>query len=127
MRAVHFICGRDDGVSLNNFSFDDASGITRSGNWDVRKEDASALMGGWMYLHPAKASPSEFGGIIVGFEPVVDSTLKRSNRIIFLVRSQGAGKGQKWRGKAHGMAHSSGLVDADLPHEKELRVSERVP
>jgi len=72
-----------------------------------------------VYLHPAKASSSEFGGIVCGFESVVDDSLAHSERIVLIVRKQPQGTRQRWRGKGHGMAHSSGLVDADLPHEQE--------
>jgi hypothetical protein len=80
-RAIHFICGRDDGVSLNNLVVDKASGTFRSGQWDISEEDARSLVGGWVYLHAAKASPSEFGGIVLGFEPVVDASLAHSAAI----------------------------------------------
>lgn len=118
MLAIHFICRRDDEGNLMHMDYDKASRTSRSGKWDISVEDAQSLVGGWVYFHPLKASRSEFGGTILGFEPVVDASLPHSERVVLIVRGQPDGKGQRWRGKAHGMAHSSGLVEADLPHEQ---------
>ncbi|MEE3501652.1 hypothetical protein [Acidiphilium acidophilum] len=117
MLAVHLLCGRDNQGNLRNLTFDDAAAEFRSGNWDISEKNAELLVGGWIYLHPTKSSPSELGGVILGFEPITDESLKRSNRIVFIVREQPEARGRQWRGKAHGPAHSSGLVGADFPHE----------
>ena len=120
MRAIHFICKRDDGVSLNNLTFEKATQTYRSGYWDISVDEAIAVVGGWIYLHPAKSSLSEFGGIVQGYEPVVDASLAHANRIVLLVKASLSARGQPWRGQAHGMAHSSGLVEASFPHEVEI-------
>lgn len=118
MQAIHFICKREDGVNLKGLKFDKERKTFRSGDWDISVEDAQSLVGGWLYLHPDKASPSEFGGTVLGFETVVNTTKARSERIILVVQKQQQAIRQRWRGKDHSMAHSSGVVDADLPHEK---------
>ena len=118
MFAIHFICKRDDGVTLNGVKRDGATGNHRSGQWDISDDDARSLVGGWLYLHPTKADRSEFGGVIVGYEPVVDKQLAHAERIVLLIEKRREGSGQRWRGKSHGMAYSSGLVSADLEHEK---------
>ncbi len=120
MRAIHFICGRDDGVSLNHLHFDKQSKSFRSGQWNISEDDAKALVGGWVYLHPTKASKSEFGGRVVGFEPVIDDTLAHSARIVLIVQKRHEGAGQMWRGKDHTMAHKGDLVEANLPHETDV-------
>ncbi len=117
MPAIHFICRRDDGVSLKNLKFDKTSKQYRSGKWDVAIEDAQSLVGGWIYLHPTKTAPSDFGGVIQGFEPITDASYAHPERIIFLVDSRHEGKHQRWRGRRHSMAHSSGVIDARYPHE----------
>jgi hypothetical protein len=117
MRAIHFICKRDNGHSLNNLHFDKSTGLYRSGNWNVSDETAQSLVGGWLYLHATKTARSEFGGRIIGFEPIHDPDVARSDRIIFLVRKEAEGSDQEWRGQSHMMAHSSGVIDADFTHE----------
>jgi hypothetical protein len=119
MQAIHLICRRDiDGVSLNHLSFDNEAQLHRSGRWDLPQADAQALVGGWLYLHPSKSVPSEYGGIIVGYECLTDPTLGHPHRIIFLVRRRRDGNGQKWRGNSYSMAYSSGLVPASYTHEQ---------
>lgn len=72
-----------------------------------------------MYLHPSKAARSEFGGVVVGFEPVVDESLIPPQRAILIVQSRMEGKGQRWRGLNHERAKQGGLLDGDAPHEME--------
>ncbi len=100
MLAIHFICGRDERGRPRNFILDSETATFRSGNWNISEKNAGLLVGGWIYLHSTKSSLSELGGIIYGFEPITDHSLKRSNRIVFLAREQSAGKGQRWRGNA---------------------------
>ena len=117
MKAVHFICRRDESGSLRNLRFDRNSHLYHSGKWDITEEAAAALVGGWLYLHPRKADASEFGGTVEGFKLVRDDTAARTLRIELLVRKQPQGTGQPWRGQAHGMAWTSGLVSAGFAHE----------
>ena len=120
MKAIHLICKRDDGLNLNNLTYDKVTRTHRSGHWDITLAQAGALVGGWLYLHPSKASPSEFGGNVQSFDEVTVEGLARPRRIVLTVRSSRDGKGQKWRGAAHSMAYSGSLVDAALPHEQPL-------
>ena len=76
------------------------------------------MVGGWLYLHPTKASRSEFGGVVLGYDVEIVDDVAHQRRIVFHVRKANAGMGQRWRGKSHAMAHASGLVEADLPHER---------
>jgi hypothetical protein len=115
--AIHFICRRDDEGGLKNLKFDKATKRYLSDKWDVAIEDAQSLVGGWIYLHPTKNAPSEFGGIIRSFEAITDTSYAHSERIVFLVDSRLEGKGKRWRGQSHSMAHTSGLVDVTYPHE----------
>ena len=117
MLAIHLKCGRADGVSLNNLSYDKSNRSFRSGQWDISIDDARSLVGGWVYLHSAKSARSEFGGLVVGFEPVVDHSLAHENRIILVIEKRMEGTEQRWRGKSHTMAHEGGTIDAQLPHE----------
>jgi hypothetical protein len=116
--AIHLICRRDDGVSLKNLKFDRATKLYRSGKWDVSIEDAQSLVGGWIYLHATKNAPSEFGVVIQDFAKITDTSYAHPERIIFHVDSRLEGKGQRWRGQCHSMAHTSGVVDATYPHER---------
>ena len=117
MRAAHFKCGRDDGVSLNNLAYDRVRKLFRSGRWDISAQEAQDLVGGWVYLHPRKTAASEFGGVVVGFEPVEVAEAGHPHRIVLHVEKRSEGTGQRWRGQSHALAHKSGLVEAGLPHE----------
>ena len=116
-RAVHFKCERSEGGGFKGLRYDKATATWRSGRWDLSEQDAQALVGGWLYLHPDKASRSEFGGIVLRYEVEIVDDVAHQRRIVFHVRKADAGTGQRWRGKSHSMAHASGLVDAGLPHE----------
>ncbi len=118
MKVIHFICKRE-GARLKGVTFDKETNLFRSGQWDISKQQADELIGGWVYLHPNKASRSEFGGIVHSVESVTDETLSHAQRIVFVLEQRPEGRDQKWRGKEHTMAHSSGLLDGTLPHEKE--------
>jgi hypothetical protein len=116
-QAIHFICRRDASGNFRNSRRDEATGLLRCGNWKVTAQEAEALQGGWVYLHTTKAGASELGGIVRGYEPVVDHEVSRVNRIEFLLDVRCRGKGHNWRGAAHRMAWTGGMVPADLPHE----------
>jgi hypothetical protein len=119
VRAIHLICRRDEAGSLNHLHYDKDTKAYRSGHWDLPEADAAALVGGWLYLHPTKAKPSEWGGIIDGYDLVTVPSVGHSTRVVFSVRRvRPYGDNQKWRGKSHGMAHSGGVVPADYAHEQ---------
>lgn len=113
-KAIHFI-NRRDGAHLHGMTRwpGDRHGY-RSCCWHISDEDAASLIGGWVYFHETKAKSASFGGIILGFE-AGEGELAARKAILF--RADGAARNQKWRGAQHGMAMSSGVVDAQLPHE----------
>ena len=117
MLAIHFKCGRDDGVRLNNLAFDKITKRFRSGKWSIAEEEARSLVGGWMYLQASKADLSEFGGVIHGFQVLNDRKVVRSKHTAFIVEKRAEGEGQLWRGASYGNAYSGGVVAAELPHE----------
>lgn len=121
MKALHLICrkngpGRFEGL----VAIDRSKGIYESGTWAFPSgEPLDDLIGGWIYLHPTgKGQVSELGGSVRGIRrgPRLDSNAIREGYVIeFEARPEG--RGQKWRGAHHTMAWTSGLVEADLPHE----------
>ena len=115
--AIHLICGRDDGVSLNNLSHDKATKRDYCGNWDLAVTDADSLVDGWLYLHPSKGALSEFGGRVVGHRVIQDDSLAHEERVVFILEADQQGRGQRWRGQDHQRAWTGGVVVATLPHE----------
>lgn len=114
MSAAHFICRRD-GASLHGMSrWDGDPHGFRSCCWLISDEDAAELIGGWVYFHEAKATPSRFGGIILGFEPGEGDM---AHRKVILFRADNRAREQQWRGADHAMAMWSGVVEGDRPHE----------
>lgn len=114
--AIHLI-NRRDGLNLHGMTpWPDRQNGFRSCCWHISDEEAQQLVGGWVYFHEAKATPSRFGGVILGFEP---GQADLADRKVILFRADGRARGIRWRGADHGMAMSSGVIVADLPHEAE--------
>lgn len=65
-------------------------------------------MGGRVYLHQTKSAASYFGGEVLSYR-FADG--EEAGRVILQVRSDEEGKGAVWRGRGHGMAWTSGLVE----------------
>ena len=89
----------------------------RSCCWAISETEAQALLGGWIYLHETKISPSAIGGFIDGVEPAGRDGTARENGFAITFRVRPEGRGLKWRGASHGMAWWSGLVEASASHE----------
>ena len=119
MNAIHLKCPRQNGGGLANLSFDKTSGTYRSGSWDISADDAARLVGGWLYLHEAKAVPSQFGGRVLAVEPVAPTQSNAREQVVLIVQPSCAARGQKWRGKRGETAWNSGVIPSSLPHEKD--------
>lgn len=115
-QSIHLI-SRREGITLHGMSRwpEEPQGY-QSCCWLISDEDATNLLGGWVYFHETKADPSGFGGVILGFAPGHDDL---AHRKIIMFRHDRRARGQQWRGADHSMAYSSGLVEADLPHEAQ--------
>ena len=119
LRAIHLIC-RQEGPSLLGLTQSKTTpGIYTSGCWSVpAQHDVAQIVGGWIYLHPdGKSEVSRIGGVVKSIEPChrEDATRERGVAFVFEVRPEGRGK--NWRGADHTMAWTSGIIDADYPHE----------
>jgi len=88
-----------------------------SGYWRLNEREAEALMGGWLYLHETKASPSYRGGRISDFKHEIRIEVANQDRIGLIFRPMVEAIGISWRGLNHGRAWTGGLVDATLDHE----------
>jgi hypothetical protein len=113
--AIHLICRREGTSYVGMTRWSGQPNSYRSCCWLLSHEQAEVLIGGWVYFHAAKADPSGFGGRIAAVEQGVGDM---ADRKALLFRAERAGRGQAWRGADHGMAHMSGVVDADFPHER---------
>jgi hypothetical protein len=112
MKVAHFICKRTQNGRLRNLEIvSKESGLWRSGNWDVSEGEAAKLIGGRIFLHETKAQPSAFGGEVIGFEAIRDTTVARERRIVFTIRPSASDKGVAWRGRADAMASYGGILD----------------
>ena len=119
VKAIHLKCERDENGFLKNLKIINRGGILYdSGNWDMHVSEAESLVGGWLYLHPAKKKLSEYGGKIVSWQKIVDEDKAHSERVVFKFEAKKQAQGKKWRGKNHTMAWQSGVVEADYDHEK---------
>jgi hypothetical protein len=118
MSAIHLICRRDANGDLNYLSHDGGT-IYRSGRWDINQHEAAELLNGWLYLHPTKKDPSEFGGRITAFEVVERTGNPHPIGIVFTLEARREAREQRWRGQDHGRAWTGGVVENSLPHEME--------
>ena len=117
-KSVHLICRRDDGVTLNGLTrVDGFKARYRSCCWVFDDAEVAALVGGWIYLHEKKSSPSEFGGEVVAIEPTKREGRAHTDGFAVTFEARTEGRGQPWRGARHGMASKSGFVDLSFPHE----------
>lgn len=100
---------------------DPKAGVYESEASLITPEDVSALEGGEVYFHKTRGQPSYFGGSILGIRPVDDSApaIDAPGRCIITLRSTAAGRNVGWNpgGQVHGMAWTSGVVEA-LPLEE---------
>ncbi|WP_293680147.1 hypothetical protein [uncultured Phenylobacterium sp.] len=118
MQAIHLVCRREGALLKNLSPIDPVRGRYRSGFWNLGRETAQALVGGWVYLHETKARRSAFGGKVLRWREV----LYRGERLVeFDLQYTPNVREQKWRGEAHGRAWTGGLVVADLAHEEPDR------
>lgn len=116
-KAIHLINERE-GLGRKGLTLVDRQTDTwRSCCWLLSEEDQNALLGGWLYLHDTKGKAASFAGQIIGFEAAKRETAAREDGVAILFRADRSARDQKWRGANHGMAYSSGIIDADLPHE----------
>lgn len=107
MYRIHFICR--EGLNLKPIRFPEFE----SGYWDITSDDASTLIGGMIYLHETKATPSYFGGTVKNYR-IEEIDQAHSKRIVFTVLSQKAGKCVPWEGDQYSMAWTSGIVPEEL-------------
>ena len=121
MKVVHLI-NRREGITLEGLKrlhghtwIDHAVGF-------LRKQRRNGTNRAWIFLHPvSKSEPSEFGGIITGFEPAKREPQKKTeDGFAFIFEAKKNGKGQPWppEGANHNMAWNSGIIDvADFEDE----------
>ena len=106
MTAVaHLICKH----RLNLSIVDKDQHIYESGYWDIPANEASALVGGVLYLHESKTTPSYFGGIVREVR-AIEYPASHSKRIVFRIAATPDARGVKWAGAKHAMAWYGGLV-----------------
>jgi hypothetical protein len=104
MNHIHFICR--EGLNLRATRFPEFE----SGYWDIAEEDAAKLVGGMVYFHEAKNSPSYFGGRVSSFH-VEHTDEAHAKRIVFNLTSEKQGKGAAWEGSDYSMAWNSGVIE----------------
>lgn len=110
--SIHFICRASAGIRC----LDPKAGVYESEAWLLTPEDISALVDGEVFFHETKSQPSYFGGSILDIRPVEGGApeSEAARRCIISLRSTPAGRNVKWNpgGKVHGMAWTSGVVEA---------------
>jgi hypothetical protein len=118
VKAVHLICGRNDYGCIENLTtVDMTTSMFQSGDWAFKEDDARSLIGGWIYLHPAKSETSEIGGVVSEVKCVLHKGDAIKERVNFTFESRSVAKGKSWRGAVHRTAWTSGIIEASLPHE----------
>lgn len=113
-KAIHLLNRRDGSTYIGMTKNEGEPNTYRSCCWLLNDTQASELLGGWVYFHAVKADPSGFGGQIIGFE---QGEGDMADRKVILFRADAGARGQTWRGADHGMAHMSGVVEANSAHE----------
>lgn len=116
MARLHLICKNADehsewigrqGVSL----LDKDTHTYESGKWDFKLQDAKRLIGGDLYLHETKQTPSAFGGKVIDVYEVEADDVSRTVRVAFKFHFTPSHRGVNWQGASHSMAWCSGIID----------------
>lgn len=103
--SIHFICKHNEHVNRL-----DGTNYT-TGFWGVSESDASALVGGMVFLHKTKQELSYFGGKVLSWRTAsAEDHPDHVGDIIFTIESTLDGRGEKWSGKGHSMAWTSGVI-----------------
>lgn len=118
-KSLHLICRRENAGLIGVKRIDPDENMWRSESWEISPDDANKIVGGWVYMHPAKNQPSEFGGVVVRVEHsgILDSHGRPEIAIIFQFQKEA--RSQKWRGETHTRAWCSGPVPKTLAHEQD--------
>lgn len=110
---IHFICKDRKGVR----TIDAKSAVYESAAWLLSPDEMGALEGGRIFFHQTKSTPSYFGGTILNARPVDGESPGEGGRVRWAItlRSQLDGKGVDWdqAGYTHGMAWTSGVIQAE--------------
>jgi hypothetical protein len=111
VKEIHFICPNRILLTLIERP-DDANGawVYESGNWDLRPDEPALLVGGIIYLHQTKATPSYFGGRIDSYHEI-DERGRLGNKVVFRFTASASAKDVKWRGVGNTRASNGGVVD----------------
>ncbi len=119
VNALHVRCQRGDDGKLKGLSFEAETGFYHSGWWDLSDDDAQALLGGWLYLHPPTSIKSELGGRIRDFSRAQIGSLPKG-LLTFVFDFSPAARNADWRGRSFTDTRNrtGGLVPADLLHEE---------
>lgn len=104
MASIHFICR--NAANLNPVKLP----LYESGDWDISLEEGARLVGGKIYLHQTKATPSYFGGRIDSFR-TIETSNARTTRVIFTLTSMLECKGARWPVVRNARAWTSGVMD----------------
>jgi hypothetical protein len=115
-KSLHLIC-RQQGAGLIGVSHDRHTGLSTSVSWELSAGDAEKIIGGWVYLHESKGSPSRHGGYIRDVKESGQLTHNGRAEYAIFFEPRTEAKGQKWRGADFGMAWYSGLVEPGWSHE----------
>jgi len=106
---LHLICRDAKGLVC----LDPKEAIYRSEAWALTAVEVGKLAGGRVYFHQTKAEPSYFGGLVLDVEPL-PTEAGDPERFALRLKAERDAKGVMWdeAGHTHGMAWSSGVLDA---------------
>ena len=126
---VHLICRREqEGAGLVGVKPIDHPKFKyayESGRWNFSKADAQHLLGGLIFLHQTKKTPSNFGGLIYDWFESKSLDAARQDRISFRFLAVTDARHVRWSGQKHSMAWQSAIVPPDEPIVHDVPISQR--
>jgi hypothetical protein len=108
--VVHLKCEREGATWKGLITVDPKRHIYESTAWRFDLEKAQQLVGGWIYLHTAKAEPSGFGGKVLLVRQFFDEA-EPTNRIAIQFEAAQDARDVEWAGADHDMAWTSGIIE----------------
>lgn len=88
--------------------------------WKLPPSAAASFVGRWVYLHDRKGEMAPMGGVITAIQPATEPGFTDQGRYAITFTSRAEAKRMPWRGASHGMAWTSGMIEADAQHESSL-------
>jgi hypothetical protein len=112
MKALHVICRRKPAGRIGVQRLDGEPHVFVSDAWVKSGWTPETIIGARLYMHQTQATPSEFGGEIIGCDLLSPKgAVQPRDRYRLIFKATHDSRGVKWRGN-RGQTEQGGLIEA---------------